>query len=179
MDIEEMGIWGLSEAIFKIIEQGFVEDPETGEIIFCGEDLEKLEEAFDKKINNIAGYIKYSEAKVEAFKSRKKDIDALIKLYTNKAEGLSKFLKEYMMAHDKEKLDTDDHKISFRKSKSSNISNIEALMEWINKSQERKDSYLKFKEPEINKDALKKYVISEEVDIPGFEIIENKSLQIK
>ena len=142
-----MGIYGLSEALFKIIEQGFVEDPETGEIIFCGEDLEKLEEAFNKKVNNIAGYIQYCEAKVEIFKNRKKD--------------------------------TDDHKISFRKSKSSNISNIEALMEWINKSQERKDSYLKFKEPEINKDALKKYVISEEVTVPGFEIIENKSLQIK
>ena len=52
-------------------------------------------------------------------------------------------------------------------------------MEWINKSQERKDSYLKFKEPELTKDALKKYVISEEVTVPGFEIIENKSLQIK
>ena len=84
-----------------------------------------------------------------------------------------------MIAHDKENLDTDNYKISFRKSKSSNISNGEALMEWINKSQERKDSYLKFKEPEINKDALKKYVISEEVTVPGFEIIENKSLQIK
>ena len=179
MDVNEMGVWGRSEAILKIIEPGFVEDPETGEIIFCGEDLDKLKEAFDKKVNNIAGYIKYCEAKVETFKNRKKDIDVLIKSFTNKAEGLSKFLKEYMIAHNKEKLDTDDHKISFRKSKSSNISNIEALMEWINKSQERKDSYLKFKEPEINKDALKKYVISEEVTVPGFEIIENKSLQIK
>ena len=179
MDVNEMGVWGLSEAIFKIIEQGFVEDPETGEIIFCGEDLDKLKEAFDKKVNNIAGYIKYCEAKVETFKNRKKDIDVLIKSFTNKAEGLSKFLKEYMIAHDKEKLDTDDHKISFRKSKSSNISNVEALMEWINKSQERKDTYLKCKDPEINKDALKKYVISEEVTVPGFEIIENKSLQIK
>ena len=179
MDIKEMGIWGLSETLLKIIEQGFAEDPETGEIIFYSEDLDKLKEAFDKKVNSIAGYIKYCEAKAETFKNRKKDIDALIKSYTNKAERLSKFLKEYMIAHDKENLDTDNYKISFRKSKSSNISNGEALMEWINKSQERKDSYLKFKDPEINKDALKKYVISEEVTVPGFEIIENKSLQIK
>lgn len=179
MDIEEMGIWGLSEVLLKIIEQGFVEDPETGEIIFYSEDLDKLEAAFEKKVNNIAGYIKYCEAKADAFKNRKKEIDALIKSYTNKADRLDKFLKEYMLTHGKEKLDTDDYKISFRKSKSSNISDEKALMKWISESQERKDSYLKVKEPEVNKDALKKYVISEEVNVPGFEIIENKSLQIK
>ncbi len=179
MDINELGIWGLTDALFKIIEQGFVEDPETGEIIFDGNDLDKLEEAFDKKVNNIAGYIKYCESKAESFKNRKKEIDALIKTYSSKAERLSKFLKEYMISHDKEKIDTDDYKISLRKSKASTISDSDALIKWINENDERKESYLKIKEPEINKDALKKYVLSEEIEIPGFEIIENKNIQIK
>lgn len=179
MDINELGIWGLTDALFKIIEQGFVEDPETGEIIFDGNDLDKLEEAFDKKVNNIAGYIKYCESKAESFKNRKKEIDALIKTYSNKAERLNKFLKEYMISHDKEKIDTDDYKISLRKSKSSTISDSDALIKWINENDERKESYLKIKEPEINKDALKKYGLSEEIEIPGFEIIENKNIQIK
>jgi hypothetical protein len=180
MEINEMSAWGLEQAISKIIEQGFVEDPETGEIIFQGENLEELHEALENKINNIAGYIKYCESKSETFKQRKSEIDNLQKYYNKKAESLKKFLSNYLIENNKEKgMDTDDYKITFRKSTKGEVSDAQILMGWIKSDKERTTNYLKIAEPEIALNEIKKYATTNNVDVPGFNLIENNNIQIK
>ena len=57
MNIEEMKLWGLSNALYDVIENGFSFNEETGEIYFTTEDLDKLEMALDDKLNGICGYM--------------------------------------------------------------------------------------------------------------------------
>ena len=50
MNIDELSGWGISQAIAQVVEDGFVFNEETGEVFFTADDLDKLNEAFDKKI---------------------------------------------------------------------------------------------------------------------------------
>ena len=76
MDIKEMNVWGLTQAIYDIIENGFSYDEETGEVYFTADDLDTLNETLDKKINGICGFIKFADSKLNSLKERKKEIDA-------------------------------------------------------------------------------------------------------
>ena len=76
MDVNEMSGYGISQTIAQIIENGFTINEETGEVLFQSDDLEKLQEALDKKINSICGYIKFCENRADGLKKRKQEIDA-------------------------------------------------------------------------------------------------------
>lgn len=178
MDINELSGWGISQQIAEIVENGFTFDEETGEVFFTTDDLEILEEALDNKLESLDGIYLMYMSKSSAFKIRSKDIANTSKLYEKKAERIKNYIDSLMKANGKNSLEIGDKKISYRKSKSTNIFDEGKLIEWINSSDENKEKYFKYKEPEIAKkelgDALKR---GEE--IPGVELIENKNIQIK
>ena len=152
MDLNELSGWGISQQIAEIVENGFTFDEETGEVFFTTDDLDALNEALDNKLESLAG---------------------IYQMYSSKADALMK-----ANGKDEKGLEVGDKKLSYRKSKATNIFDEDKLKEWINSSDENKQKYFKYKEPEIAKkelgDALK-----QGEEIPGVELVENKNLQIK
>ena len=186
MDIKEMKAWGISQSIAQVIENGFVFNEETGEVYFTSDDLDALQEAFETKMNGICGYIKYCKSKAESLKQRKKEIEESQKYYETKAENLNKYAHQLLVASGKDKLDTEDFRLSFRKSTASEVYDEKALRDYINSKEEYKDKYFKYKEPEVSKTELANAIKESKnedgtynLSIPGFRLVENKSLQIK
>ena len=75
----------------------------------------------------------------------------------------------------REKYKTDKVAISFRKSEQVQVSDEQAFMDWAMKDG---DSFLRYKEPEIDKAALKEAIKSGE-NIPYVTIVENNNIQIR
>ena len=185
MDINELKAWGISQQIAKIVEDGFSYDEETGEILFTIDDLDALNEALDKKFESLAGIFQMYESKAEALKARSKEILEVSKQYDKKAEHIKNYIDELMTMNEKTKVEVGDKKISYRKSTSGNIVNSEDLMNYIN-SNGLGDRYLVYKDPTISKKnisddikATKQEDGSYSLNIPGFEIVENRNLIIK
>lgn len=139
-------------------------DMETGEII----DIEKLgalELERDKKIENVALFIKNLKADKEAYKKEKQLFAEKEKAATNKIESLTSYLSDFLEG---EKFKSTRVTISYRKSESVAIDDISKLH----------DCYLKYAEPTVDKVYLKK-MLKEYSEIEGAHIEEKQSIQIK
>lgn len=139
-------------------------DVETGEI-FDIDKLEELELARDVKVENICLWIKNLKAEAEALKAEKEVFAQRQKAAENKMESLKRYISGYLegTAFESAKV-----KVSFRKSEAVEIMEGAVIP----------DEYLRFKEPEINKTALKT-ALKSGVSIAGVHIIENQNIQIK
>ena len=178
MDIKDLTSWGLTEAIFNVIENGFYADEETGEVFFTSDDLDALEEKFDDKLNGICGYIKKTEAQADALKARKKEIEDNIKYYENRVERLNEFLKALMLANNIDKKELKDYRLGTRKSSSVDITNEEAVLKFLEAHPEYNETCKKVEtKVSLVKKGLKD-VLATEI-IPGAQIVENKSISIK
>lgn len=180
MDIKDLSTWGLSQAIYEVIENGFTYDEETGEVYFTTDDLDALNEALDTKLNSICGYIKHAESKAEAFKERANEVLNNSKYYAKKAEKLKDFLKYYMDANGiTNAKDVGDYRIGFRKSTSVNVSNEDEVFEYMNTHPEYKENCVK---EEVKVSVVKagiKDILNSGVEIPGVSLVENKNVTIK
>lgn len=180
MDIKELSAYGLTSAIFQVIENGFTFNEETGEIFFTSDDLETLQEALDVKLNNIAGYCKYNEAKADSLKKRKDEIDKDIKYYQKKAESMNKLLGYLMEKNNiEETKDVGDYRIGFRKSTAVEISDENSIMDFVSNNPEYKENCIKEEtKTSIIKTGLKE-LINNGIDVPGASIVVNKNVTIK
>ena len=88
------------------------------------------------------------------------------------------YIDSLMQANGKDKLEVGDKKLSYKKSKATNIFDEGKLKDWINSSNENKAKYFKYKEPEFAKKELGDALKQGET-IPGVELVENKNLSIK
>jgi len=178
MKIEEMSSWGLNQAIYDVIENGFSFDEETGEILFTTEDLEKLNVAFDEKLNNICGYIKYSEERVNAFKNRKNEIEENIKKIDNKVEKLKKYLIKLMETANIKSKELPDYQLGTRVTKSVNIYDETAVYNFLKQHPEYQEICQKTEtKTTLLKPGLKK--VLDTTTINGCDIVESTSVQIK
>lgn len=144
-------------------------DMETGEII----DLEKLDALTvqrDVKIENIALWVKNLLAEAAAYKAEKDSFAQKQKVAENKANSLKAYLSRFL---DGETYKSTKVNVSFRASKSVDVFSMDALMKY-----DDCDSYLKYKEPEPDKTAIKNAIVNG-VDVPGCQIVENRNIQIK
>lgn len=153
------------------IEQAILDtvDMETGEVI----DFEKLEELAlerDKKIENIALWIKNLEADAKAFKEEKDSFAQKQKAAESRANSLKSYLTSYL---DGTTYKSNKVSISFRASKAAEVYDLDALMRY-----DDCDSFLKYKDPELDKTAIKK-AIDEGIELPGCRIVEKSNIQIK
>ena len=89
----------------------------------------------------------------------------LLKRAENKAASLKRYLSNALGGS---KFSTPKVAISFRKSTSVEVTSLANIPE----------KYLKFKEPEADKTALKKAILAGE-QITGVELVENQNVQIK
>lgn len=144
-------------------------DMETGEVI----DVEKLDALTmerDRKIENLALWVKNLEADAKAYKEEKESFAQKQKGAENKAKSLKEYLRNFLAgaAYKSTKVN-----ISFRASKAVDVFNMDALMRY-----DDCDSYLKYADPTPDKTAIKNAIASG-IEIPGCHIVENQNIQIK
>ena len=153
-----MKLYEIDEAIMSCI------DEETGEII-DSEKLDKLQMERDKKIENVACWIKDLKAEAEALKAEKQAFAERQKVAENKMESLKKWLA---YALNGEKFKTVRASVSFRTTDKVEIADIYKLDE----------NYLRYKEPEADKDAIKKAIKAGQ-EVAGVTLVKNTSVIIK
>jgi hypothetical protein len=139
-------------------------DVETGEI-FDIDKFEELEMTRDAKIENICLWIKNLKAEAEALKAEKDAFYARQKAAENKMESLKQYISTYLEGSP---FKSTKVQVSFRKSEVLDIEEGAAIP----------DEYLKFKEPDVDKTALKK-AVKEGLSLVGVSVIERQNIQIK
>jgi len=140
-------------------------DEETGEIL----DLDKLTElqiAREVKIEGVALWIKNLKSDVEAFKAERDVFAERVKQASKKLESLSQWLT---MALSNKRFDTTRVSVSFRKSESVNITNLdivpdEYVTETITETPDKREIKIALKSGE---------------KVPGCELVLKNNIQIK
>lgn len=158
-----MTIYEIDQAIMGCI------DLETGEIIDT-EQLDKLQMEREKKLENVACWIKDLKAEAEALKAEKQALAERQKVAENKAESLKKWLAYALQG---EKFKTSKCAISFRKSEA-----VEVTDEGLNNLMKEHDELLTYKAPEPNKTAIKQ-ALKDGLNVPGVQLVQNVSTIIK
>lgn len=103
------------------IENAF--DPETGELLT--DEIAALEMERDTKIRNIACYIKNLRSDAEALKAEKMKMAERQRAAENKAASLEQYLRSAL--YEGEKIKTAEFAISWRKSSTVEIDNVDEL----------------------------------------------------
>lgn len=153
-----MKLYEINQAIMDCI------DMETGEII-NEELLNSLQMERDAKIENVALWIKELKAEAEALKAEKLAFAERQKVAENKMESLKKWL---VYALNGEKFKSVRASVTFRTSDKVEIADIDKLDK----------AYLRYKEPEADKDAIKK-AIKEGQEVAGATLVPSTSVIIK
>ena len=148
------------------LDESRVVDTESGEIIDL-EAIAALEMERDKKIENLGCWYKNLLAEAEALKAQKNAFAEREKAKKAKAESLKGFLGRYLNG---KKFETAKVAMSFRKSEA-----VEFDAKCIGDVPEE---FLKFKDPELDKVAVKKAIKDGET-VPGCELVQRQNLQIK
>ena len=160
-------LFGITEELLQIFENIEI-DEETGELLNL-EQLEHIQGEFDDKASNIALYIQELQAQAEAIKNKSESLKERQKSTTNKAERLKAYLSDMMNRAGKDKVETDDVRISFRKSESVDILDEKLIpQEYLNEKITVAP----------NKTEIKKAIKSGQ-EIAGAMLVENQNLQIK
>lgn len=147
----------------------FKVDEETGEVTLDEDELEKIEQDFQEKFDNIACYIKDLTALNVAIKDEKKSLDDRIKSNTSKIESLKRYLTRSLELRDLNKYETAKNKVSFRSSKSVDVIDESKVPE----------EYIRVKtETSVDKKAVLD-ALKGGAEIAGCELKESKNIQIK
>lgn len=148
------------------LEQAFYDsiDPETGEILDNAE-LDALQMERDEKVENIACLIKNLTAEAAAIKVEKENLARRQRTAENRAEWLKKYLADNLQG---ESFKSARAAISWRRSESVEIRSMEDVPE----------DFLKFKDPEPDKTALKKALKAGQI-FDGIALVERQNIQIK
>lgn len=162
-----MQLYKIVKSIQKVFETptGDVIDSETGEV-FNKKYLDNLRIAKNRKIENIACWIKNLQAEIEAYKKEEESFRLRRKQAENRIENLKWYLTEWIPG---EKIKTPRVKISWRKSEVVNILD-ENLIPSGYKSQKITEV--------IDKKEIKRAIKSGMV-VAGADIKVNENIQIK
>lgn len=147
-------------------------DSETGEIV----DIERLEALYlsrEKKLENIALYIKDLDAEAAAIKAEEQTLAERRKAKENRAKHLKGYLSDALGG---QPMETSRVRLSFRSSMRTEISDPRALLDYLERN--GLDSCIKYATPEISTSEVGKLLKSGEA-LPGAELVSRSNLQIK
>lgn len=174
-----MKLYEINENINTILEYGFDStcvDPDTGEILpeMADRRMAKLLATEEDAIEGIAVYIKGLSAEATALKQEKDSLAKRCKAKESKATYMKTVLANHMQSRDMPKYESPKCVLTFRASERAVITDNSAFMRYAQSN----DGYLRCKEPEPDKAAIKRD-LKAGTTIPGAELIINKNLQIK
>ena len=147
-------------------------DPETGDLMDY-EAFAALQMDREKKIENMALWVKDLSAEAKAIKEEEDNLRDRRRGMENKAERLKTYLS---IALGGEKFQTARCAVSFRKTASVQIDDQDNLIRWL--EQNGYDDCLKYKEPEVSKTELGKLMKSG-TPVPFAYIKESQSVGVK
>ena len=162
-----MNLFQIDDAIRRCVKltasENYV-DTETGEIIDV-DALAQLEMDRDKKIRNIACWIRNLDADEKALAEQIKTFTDRKNATKNKKESLKAYLAAFLNGA---KWENPEVKISWRKSETVEVTNMKQLSSY----------YLRYKDPEVNKTLLKAD-LKAGVPISGCQLVSKNNMQIK
>ena len=139
--------------------------------------LDGVEEEFETKAENIAAYIKGLKAEADAIKAEETALSLRRKVKENQIKRMKSYLLENMQLINRKKIDTPRAKLSIRNNAESVQFDDEE--QFIRLCLARgQDDYLRYKDPELNKTAVKK-ALQSGMEIDGASLIRTQSLIIK
>ena len=156
-----MNLYKIEDEILECI------DKETGEI-FDEERFAELQLSREEKIEKTALWIKNLKSDNVALKSEEDALAKRRKSNENLLKSLQNYLSDILNG---EKFITSKAAISFRKSKSIEVTDVYKVAEY-------NDNLVKYGEPKPDKTAIKK-LIDSGVTVPGCELAEKLNIQIK
>ena len=140
-------------------------DPETGELLNAPE-WDKLNMAYEEKVENIACYIKNLVSDIACFRAEENNLAARRKAAEKKVEFLKRLLLDNM---DGQKFSTVKCSVSFRRSEAVQVDDVNKVpVEWL-----RTKTTV-----EPDKTAIKA-ALKDGQEITGCKLVENTSVQIK
>ena len=150
-------------------------DPERGEILDV-EKLDALQMEREAKLEGVALWIKDMKAEAAAVKEEADKLTARKKVLENKMEGLKAWL---LMALDGEKLKTPRCNVyQTHNQRVTIVGDEKNLITWIELNTEHPREFIRYKEPELRKDEIKK-AMKDGQEFPGAELEETESVVIK
>lgn len=159
---------GLEELFYRMCEV----DPETGELLdpAAADEFEELSELRETKLENALLYIKNLRAEAKAIRDEEKNLAARRKSLERADERMTTFIKEVLGG---EKFSTSRVSVAYRK-----ISAVEVDPEFIPWAMESgADHLLRFREPEVDKTAVKEWLKTNESDYA--RVAQSVSMTIK
>ena len=148
-------------------------DQDTGEILDT-EKLDALQMEREAKLEGVALWIKDMKAEAAAVKEEADKLTARKKALDNKIDGLKNWL---LFALGGEKLKTARCNVYQTHSQHVAVADEPKLISFL-KTLEEPEKFLRFKEPELKKDEIKK-ALKDGTIIPGAELEETESVVIK
>ena len=148
-------------------------DLETGEIIDI-EKLNALQMERDRKLESVALWIKDMKAEAAAVKEEADKLTARKKALENKMESLKSWL---LIALEGGKLKTPRCNVYQTHSTRVNVPDEAGLISFL-QAQDDPEKFLRFREPELRKDEIKK-ALNDGFVIPGAVLEETESVVIK
>ena len=139
--------------------------------------LDGIEQEFEDKAENVAAYIKSLKAEADDLKEEEAALNRRRKVKENQIYRLKDYLLHSMMTINRTKIDTPKAKLSIRNNAESVQFDDEE--QFIRLCLARgQDDYLRYKDPELNKTAVKK-ALQSGMEIDGARLIRTQSLIIK
>ena len=148
-------------------------DLETGEIL-DSEKLDALQMEREAKLEGVALWIKDLNAEADAVKTEADKLNARKKALDNKVAQLKQWL---LYALDGQKLKTARCNVYQTHSTRLAVADEAGLVKFL-QTLEDPERFLKFREPELRKDEIKK-ALKEDYEIPGAALEETESVVIK
>lgn len=142
-------------------------DSETGEII-DEQQLDALQMAREKKIENILLWIKNLKSEAGAIREEEKKLADRRQSDEKKAESLTQYVQNVLNG---EKFKTSRVVVSYRKSEAVIVDDLQLM-------QETCDEYLKYKDPEPDKAKIKA-ALKDGITVPGCHLEERQNITIK
>ena len=146
-------------------------DPKTGEIADY-EAFEALDMERNRKLENMACWIKNMKADMDGIATEVKALQARKKVIENRTKRITAYLQEALAG---QKFETPKCSITYRNSTAVVIGDSATVVEYL-ESHGHTDC-ITYAEPEINKNELKKLLNDGEV--PGASLAKRQNMQIK
>lgn len=138
--------------------------------------LDGMEIAIQEKAESVALYIKNLDYEIKAIKSEKSRLDARLKSKEKSCKNMLEYLKNCLEAAKLKKIETPRTAISIRNNPESvEITDEKSFIGW---AQDNNDDLLRYKDPEVNKTAVKQLLKAGE-KVPYAKLIRTQSLNIK
>ena len=138
--------------------------------------LDGMEIAIQEKAESVALYTKNLDYEITAIKNEKSRLDARLKSKEKSCKNMLEYLKNCLEAAKLKKIETPRAAISIRNNPESvEIADEKSFIGW---AQDNNDDLLRYKDPEVNKTAVKQLLKAGE-EVPFAKLIRTQSLNNK